>query len=275
MIVDGNKISQEIYNNLKKEIPLLNKKPKLVVVLVGEDPASVLYVSIKEKKAQELGIQTENIKVKEDATTEELVSIIHKLNQDDLVTAILIQLPLPKHIDTGAVLESINEFKDVDGLNPKNMGKLLVDKPFILPPTPAAILEILRHHEINLAGKHVVLVGYGKLVGKPLAAMISLSNKNATLSVCNSKTKDLPSYTQQADILISASGVGHIIKKDMIKKGAIVIDAGTSKLDGEIVGDVNFEEVKNKASLVTPPKGGVGPITVAKLLENVVKLAKI
>ena len=276
-ILDGNLVSKKINSNTAKRVLVLKKKsiiPKLAVILVGDDPASTLYVAIKEKKAQELGIKTQNLHLPKDISQNKLIGKIEKLNHDKSVHGILIQLPLPKHIDTEKILESISPLKDVDGLHPENLGKLLLDKPFIVPPTPAGIIELLDYYKINLTGKHVVIVGYGKLVGKPLAAMISLSNKLATLTVCNHKTKNLKRYTLQADILITAAGVPHLISANMVKKNAIVIDAGTAKKDTKIVGDVDFDKVAPKCSFITPSRGGVGPVTVAKLLENVVKLSK-
>lgn len=276
-ILDGVLVAKKINAETKKEIEILKAKgivPKLAVILVGDDPASKVYVTIKEKKAHKLGIITENINFGKNITTYEVGATIKKLNNDKMTNAILVQLPLPKNIDTEHVLVSIDPVKDVDGLHPKNLGKLLLDKPFVIPPTPAAILEILKHYKISLEGKHVVLVGYGKLVGKPLAAMISLSNRLATLTVCNHKTKNLAEFTRQADILISATGVANLITKNMVKKDATVIDAGTTKVGGKIVGDIVFDDVVNKVRCITPSRGGIGPVTVAKMLENVVKLAK-
>ncbi len=274
-ILDGVLVAKKINTKTKKEILNLKAKniiPKLAVVLVGDDPASKLYVSIKEKKAQELGIITENIVLDKDITTYEIIATIEKLN-NDMTDAILIQLPLPKEINTNQVLYSIDPKKDVDGLCPENLGRLLLDSPNVIPPTPAAILEILDYYKISLTGKHVVIVGYGKLVGKPLAAMISLSNRMATLTICNHKTENLSNYTQKADILVSATGTAHLIKREMIKKNAIVIDAGTTKVGGKILGDVDVDNVEDRAGYITPSRGGIGPVTVAKMLENVVKLA--
>lgn len=275
-LLDGRIIAQKIKEKISRQICELKKKnitPCLAVVLVGEDPASVLYVSIKEKEAKKVGIKTENIKLAKNISQKKLINYIKSLNRRNSIQAILVQLPLPKHIKTNNVIAAISPKKDVDGLTPENVGKLLLEENTIVPPTAAAIIEILSYYKINISGKHIVLVGFGKLVGKPLAAMISLSNKQATLTVCNKQTKNLSYYTRQADILISAAGVAVLIKKDMVKKNAIVIDAGTSHIDGKIVGDVDFESVKNKAKFITPSKGGVGPVTVAKLLENVIKLS--
>jgi len=276
-ILDGVLVAKKINARTKKEMEKLKAKeitPKLAVILVGNDPASKLYVSIKEKKAQELGIITENINLDKDTTTYEVVATIEKLNNDKITNAILVQLPLPKHIDTKQVLFSIDPRKDVDGLHPENLGKLLLDEPFIMPPTPDAILEILKYYKIPLEGKHIVLVGYGKLVGKPLAAMISLSNKLATLTVCNHKTNNLAEFTRLADILISATGVANLIDRHMVKNNAVVIDSGITKVGGKIVGDVKYKSLKDKVKFITPSRGGVGPVTVAKMLENVIQLTK-
>lgn len=274
-ILDGLLVAKKINNKTKNKVLQLNKcgiYPKLAVVLVGDNPASLLYTKIKKQKAKEIGIETLDVKHSENITHYELINEIEKLNNNESIHGILIQLPLPKHLDTVKILETINPKKDVDGLNPKNLGKLLVNKPFIIPPTADAIIEILNYYKINLTGKHIVLVGYGKLVGKPLAAMISLSNQDATLTICNSKTKNLLYYTKQADILISAAGVPNLITNNMVKKDVTIVDAGTSKKGNKIIGDVDFKNIRNKCTYITPSKGGVGPVTVAKLLENVVKL---
>jgi methylenetetrahydrofolate dehydrogenase (NADP+)/methenyltetrahydrofolate cyclohydrolase len=279
-ILDGAKVAETIYNNIQSRISKMKTKPVLAVILVGNDPASKLYVSIKEKMCLKVGIgiritnyklrimnKANNIKLQK-----QIIAQIKKLNNDKNITGIIVQLPLPKGLDTNKIIETIDPKKDVDGLNPLNIGKLLIgDKEAIAPPTAAGILELLKYYKINLSGKHIVMVGYGKLVGKPLANMIAVANSDATLTICDKKTKNLPFYTRQADILISATGVGHLIQPDMIKKDAVIIDAGTSTIGGKIVGDVDFEKVKNKASYITPTFGGVGPMTVAKLLENVMK----
>lgn len=274
-LLDGRVVAEKIKEEIKNQVEELRRKnivPTLAVILVGEDPASKLYVNIKEKTARELNITTHNLQLITKTTEEELIKKIQELNQDTKVHGILVQLPLPKHINTNKIIATISPQKDVDGLTPENVGKLLLEEDTIVPPTAAAIMEILKYYKIDISGKHVVLVGYGKLVGKPLAAMISLSNKQATLTVCNKQTKNLSYYTRQADILISAAGVANLINGDMIKKSVIIIDAGTIRVGGKIVGDIDFEDVKNRTSYITPSRGGVGPVTVVKLLENVIKL---
>lgn len=279
-ILQGNKIAQKIKNDLKKQIAKENLQLSLAVVLVGDDPASMLYVKIKEKACREIGLGFQKYHLAKKTSQVSIVKLIKKLNQKAVITGIIIQLPLPKHINTNQVLEIINPNKDVDGLTPTNLGKLLVGNPIVLPPTPAGIITLLEKYNIKLAGKNVVLVGYGKLVGKPLAAMLALANKETTLTICNAQTKNLTDFTRKADILITAAGVPNLIKAEMVKKGAVVIDASTTllrakgkELRAKIVGDVDFEEVKNRCSYITPPVGGIGPMTVAKLLENVVLLS--
>lgn len=282
-LLDGRIVAEKIKEKIKSQVEELRKKnivPTLAVILVGNDPASQLYVNIKEKTAEELNIATYNYQLSTKTTEEELIKKIRELNNNKKIQAILVQLPLPKHINTNKIIAAISPQKDVDVLTPENVGKLLLEEKTIVPPTAAAILEILAHYKIDITGKHIVLVGYGKLVGKPLAAMISLSNEQATLTVCNKQTKNLSYYTRQADILISATGCANLIKSNMVKRGVIIIDAGTSRIMNyelgitKIVGDVEFDRVKNKARFITPQKGGVGPVTVAMLLANVIKLIK-
>lgn len=272
IILDGRKIAQKIKDKLKKEISRKRLKLTLAAVLVGDDPASVLYVRIKEKACQEIGINFVKIKLPKTVSPIKLSATIKKLNSDKSINGIIVQLPLPYHLDTNQIISTIDPKKDIDGLHPENLGKLLIGNPRVVPPTPAGIIELLRAYKIDFAGKNVVLVGYGKLVGKPLAAMLAVAQKDATITICNDKTKNLAEFTTKADILISATGVPRLIKAGMVKKGAVVIDAGTSKEGGRITGDVDFPNVAIKCSYVTPPTGGVGPMTVAKLLENVVRI---
>lgn len=281
IILDGRKIAQKIKNRLRQEIANKKLKLTLAAVLVGNDPASVLYVRMKEKACREIGISFRKIELPKTISSAKLLAKINKLNSDREVTGIIIQLPLPKHLDSNKIISAIDPRKDIDGLHPENLGKLLIGSPRVVPPTPAGIIALLKAYQINLSGKNVVLVGYGKLVGKPLAAMLAVAQKDATITICNDKTRYLSELTKKADILITATGVPYLIKAKMVKKGAVVIDAGTSllrakgkELRAKIVGDVDFEKVKSKCSYVTPPTGGVGPMTVAKLLENVVRIRK-
>lgn len=269
-ILNGTDCAQKIYNQLHRKIQAMSIKPTLAVILVGNDAASRLYVQIKEKACQTIGINFKKYLLPTSATKEQLLDLINKLNANKKITGIIVQLPLPKKIDANKIIFSIEPEKDVDGLNPINIAKILAGLPAKSAPTADGILELLRQYKINLSGKHIVLVGYGRLVGKPLANMIAVSNSNATLTICTKQTKNLNFYTKQADILISATGQGHLIKAEMIKKGAVVIDAGVSTIGGKMVGDVDFENVKNKCSYITPPQGGVGPMTVAMLLKNLI-----
>lgn len=268
--IDGKLISQKILASLKERVTKLRRKPTLAVLMVGDNPASVKYVATKAKAAEEVGIEFMLHQFPESATTDQLMQeIIRTQLRSD---AVIVQLPLPKQIDAPEVLDEIDFHKDADCLSSKSLGSVVRGANFLLPPTAAAIMHILKEYEVELEGKHVVVVGQGELVGKPLAAM--LLNEPVTLTVCGLGTKNLSDFTKKADILISGTGQPHLIHADMVKKGAVVIDAGTGFLDDKLVGDVNFEAVSKKAKLITPVPGGVGPVTVAKLLENVVSLGE-
>ncbi|RTZ58003.1 MAG: bifunctional methylenetetrahydrofolate dehydrogenase/methenyltetrahydrofolate cyclohydrolase FolD [Gammaproteobacteria bacterium] len=277
-ILDGKKVSQIYRESFKEEIEKYISKglrrPSLAVVLVGNDPASQVYVNNKRKACQKVGINSLYYHLEENISEQELLSLIDELNQNPEVDGILVQLPLPKHINPRKVIERISPDKDVDGFHPENMGKLIanVEGGFI-PCTPLGIKMLFDHYGIDLQGKDVTVVGAGYIVGKPLSVL--LLNMNATVTVCHIYTKDLKKHTLNADILISATGVPHLIKEDMVKEGAIVVDVGISKVDGKIVGDVDFEKVKEKASYITPVPGGVGPMTVTALLLNTIKAYKM
>jgi methylenetetrahydrofolate dehydrogenase (NADP+)/methenyltetrahydrofolate cyclohydrolase len=267
-IVDGKNISKKILDKIKKEITTFSKPPVLAAILVGNDPASSLYIKIKEKKCQEIGIVFKKIFLPEDVDQENLLSIIKKLNSDKKISAIIVQLPLPKQFDTKKIINSVNIEKDADALNEKSK---------LMPPTVGSILEIFDYYGISLKNKKICLVGYGRLVGEPLKKEMDKLGLN--IDVCTNKTENLAKHTKKADVLISATGVPHLITIDMVKNNAIVIDAGTAieksaDKKSQIMGDVDFDNVSKIASLITPSSGGVGPITVAKLLENVVKLFK-
>jgi len=287
-IIDGRKIAQDIKDKLKQEVAKMERPPVLAAILVGEDPASVLYVRIKEKACQEVRIDFRKYLMPEHVSESDLLYLINDLNNDKTIDGIIVQLPLPKKFYSEKIISSIDSRKDVDALNPQSE---------VRPPTVNAILEIFEKYDIDLKNKNICLVGYGRLVGKPLA--IELKKMGIKLDICDSETKDLAEHTKKADILISATGVPHLITKDMVKKDAVVIDAGTSvekqsdikhktiddrrktrrttitdQRTTNIKGDVDFENVKEKTSYITPPTGGIGPITVAKLLENVVKFSK-
>ena len=273
-ILDGKKLRDKILKDLKSEIATFSKKPKLVVILVGENSASQIYVKNKQKTAEELGIISEVLHFSENSTEKELLERIYKLNNDKNVTAILVQLPLPKHISKEKIIDAIDPQKDVDGFTPTNFGKLFSgQKPTVYPCTPKGILLLLDEYNIDVEGKHAVIVGRSNIVGKPLAQM--LLNKNATVTICHSKTKNLSTITKTADILISAVGK-NIIEGENINKNCIaVIDVGIFKDEsGKTRGDVNFESVSQITSYITPVPGGVGPMTIASLMLNTVELYK-
>ncbi|MFC1648067.1 bifunctional methylenetetrahydrofolate dehydrogenase/methenyltetrahydrofolate cyclohydrolase FolD [Nanoarchaeota archaeon] len=273
MILDGKKLAGKIEDELKKKIQALDEVPCLAVILIGEDPASKAYVGQKMKSCQRLGMTSKSFEMEDEITTEELCDLIKGLNQDEGVHGILVQLPLPNHIDKGKVLDTISPLKDVDGFQPMNVGMMMVGHPALEPCTPRGVMRLLDEYKIDLAGKDAVVVGKGNITGKPLAMM--LMNRDATVTVCHILTKDLKSYTQKADIIISCAGSPNLIKDDMVKEGAVVVDVGYSRVDDpkkdkgySIVGDVEFEKIKEKASFITPVPGGVGPMTVAILMEN-------
>jgi methylenetetrahydrofolate dehydrogenase (NADP+)/methenyltetrahydrofolate cyclohydrolase len=282
-LLDGKEVSNWIIENLKKEVEKLKEKgitPSLKIFLVGNNPASIVYVGNKEKSSKSIGIDAEVLKYEEDVSEEKILNEIEKLNNDKSVNGIIVQLPLPSHINEDRISTAISHWKDVDGFHPYNLGMLLRGTPTLLPATPYGILELLRYYKIETEGKHVVVVGRSNIVGKPASVIFLLKDKfgNATVTVCHSKSKNLENYTRQADILIVAAGQHHLISKDMVKEGAVVIDVGIHRIDDpskksgyRLEGDVKFDEVKEVASYITPVPGGVGPMTVAMLLKNVVR----
>lgn len=275
IIVNGNKIASQILQKLAQQVKILKKKkitPSLGVILVGQDKPSQTYVRKKGEACQKIGVKFVLKKYPANISTDKLINQLKIIQRKEKLTGLIIQLPLPKHIKTNKVLEYLNPALDVDYLTETNLGKLISGNYELEPPTAGAILEILRYYKVNLIGKRVVLIGAGPLVGRPLANLLFLHR--ATVTVCNSATKNIREITRKADILISGVGKYNLIRGSMIKKGAKVIDAGVSFYQGKIYGDINFNEIKKRASLVTLTPGGVGPITVAKLLENVVKNAK-
>lgn len=266
MILDGKKIKTEILDSLQEKVSLLNVKPKLVVIQVGNDEASNVYIKQKQKMCEYIGYHYEHIHLEDNITTSFLVDKINKLNNDDSVSGILVQMPLPSHIDTSIIQNAVAPFKDVDGLCDINAGKLFHGKEALYPCTPYGIMELLKRYNISVEGKNVVIIGRSNLVGKPLAAM--MLNNNATVEVCHSKTINLSEHTKKADILIAAVGKPNFIVKEMVKDGAVVIDVGISRQNDKLCGDVYFENVKDIASYITPVPGGVGPMTVAMLGVN-------
>jgi methylenetetrahydrofolate dehydrogenase (NADP+) / methenyltetrahydrofolate cyclohydrolase len=270
-LLDGRKVASELLESLKPKVKELD--PKLVIVQVGEDPASESYIKQKVKSCDSVGMRHEHKKLDEKTTLEELMEIVNELNSDDDVAGFIVQLPLPDHLQPHVpqIIRAIDPAKDVDGFCAYNLGKTFLSKEFenLLPATPAGIIAILEHYKIDVVGKDVVIVGRSNTVGKPIAVM--LMNRNATVTVCHSKTRDMKHETQDADILIVAVGKPKLITADMVKEGAVVIDVGINRVDGKLVGDVDFDAVKEKASAITPVPGGVGPVTVASLIQNVVR----
>lgn len=277
-LLDGKALSNKVKEEVKVEVSQLVEqkgiKPGLAVVLVGDDAASATYVNSKHKACETAGIYSE-VHTKDSSTTqEELLQLIEKMNNDPKLDGILVQLPLPKHIDTTVVLEAINPLKDVDGFHPYNVGRMVSNLDAFLPATPFGVMRMFQEYGIELSGKNVVVIGSSDIVGKPMASL--LTNAKATVTVCNSRTKDLKAHTSAADIVVIAVGVPHLLKADMLKDDAIVIDVGINRLDtGKLTGDADFEDCKTKCSHITPVPGGVGPMTIAMLLKNTLKAAKL
>ena len=286
IIIDGKKVAEAVKSGLRERIRLLAEKkiiPNLTVILVGEDPASRVYVSMKEKACDQLGLLSETIRLPDSVTQEALLNAIQELNRDASVHGILVQMPLPGHIDSRRVIETIDPKKDVDGFHPVNVGKLVAGTPSFVPCTPAGILELLTHYGYVPDGKHVVIVGRSNIVGKPLANLLiqKSATGNATVTVCHTHTKDLAVYTRQADILVAAAGRPKTITGEMVREGVVVIDVGMNRVDDpsakrgyRLAGDVAFEPVLRKAAAITPVPGGVGPMTIVMLMKNTVQAAE-
>lgn len=275
-IIDGKMLSLRLKEEMKGRIAQMKEEgivPKLVVVLVGNDSASQVYVRNKHKSCGEVGIESEVITMPEETTQQELLEVVERLNQDSSVDGILVQLPLPKQIDEKIVLRAIRPDKDVDGFHPVNVGLLSIGDECFAPATPSGIVVMLKEYGIEIAGKHCVIVGRSNIVGKPMAAL--MLKENATVTVCHSKTNNLAEITRQADILIVATGRRNTVTTDMVKEGVVVIDVGMNRNElGKLCGDVDFENVKEKASFITPVPGGVGPMTITELLESTILAAK-
>ena len=276
IIIDGKKLAQEIRENLKIECEELKEKgitPKLAVIMVGEDKASQVYVKNKSKACNEIGIEYEEYLLGANTKQKELIKLIQKLNKDETVNGILLQSPIPQSLDINEAFRTIAPEKDVDGFNPINVGRLSLNQNTFVSCTPYGIMKMFEKYNINLEGKDVVIIGRSNIVGKPLIQCCL--NKNATVTVCHSKTKDLKMHTKNADVVISAIGKAKYITEDMIKENAIVIDVGINRgEDGKITGDVDFENISKKASYITPVPGGVGPMTIAMLMNNIIKACK-
>ena len=272
-IMDGKAYSKEILAQIKLKVEKLQKKPSLAVILVGDDPASQIYVSNKEKTARELGFISKTYRLKENTSSNELKDLILNLNLDEDTDAILLQLPLPKHLVSQDFIELIDPKKDVDGFHPINCGRLLTNSnPYAVSCTPKGVLKLLKKYNVQIQGANAVVIGRSNMVGKPLIHL--LLEQNATVTVAHSKTKNLPQIARMADILISATGIKGLVTRDFVKSGAVVVDVGISRDEnGKIKGDVEFEEVSKVASLITPVPGGIGPMTIAMLMENTLELS--
>jgi len=278
-LMDGKMVASELYQKLAGKVATLKEKnifPKLVIVLVGDDPASLSYIKQKRKASEQTGIISELISLKpEDVDTKNMIELVEKLNNDETVHGFIVQLPLPAHVDTPKVLKAVSPKKDVDGFTAYNLGKMFLSTEFedLAPCTPLGVIRLLEYYHIAVRGLEVTMVGASNTVGKPLAIM--LQNRGATVTICNSKTRDLSMHTRRADLLIVAVGKSKMITKDMVKEGAVVVDVGINRDEnGKLVGDVDFEEVAPKSSYITPVPGGCGPMTVGCLMENVVKAAE-
>lgn len=275
-IIDGKALAQKMQSKLAQKVQDLKDKegivPGLAVILVGEDPASHVYVRNKERSALQAGFKSEVVRVPDSISQAELIALIDNYNKDCSIHGILVQLPLPAHIDDNAIILAIDPQKDVDGFHPMNTGKLWSGQPVMLPCTPAGIMEMFREYEIDLEGKNALIIGRSNIVGKPMAQL--LLNQNATVTLTHSRTKHLPNLARQADVLIVAIGKGHFVTKDFVKEGAVVIDVGMNRDDnGKLIGDVKYDDVAEVASYITPVPGGVGPMTITMLLEQTYQAA--
>lgn len=286
-IIDGKQIAADMREELKEEITRLKKQgivPGLGVILVGDDPASQSYVTAKERACENIGIYSDNISLPADTSQKELMTLVEKMNNDVKINGVLVQLPLPGGLDESEVLLAIDPAKDVDGFHPINVGKMMIGEKSFLPCTPHGIVQLLIRSGVTIEGAEVVIVGRSNLVGKPLANMLiqKKPNANATVTICHTRTRDLAVHTKRADIIVAAAGRPNTVTAEMVKDGAVVIDVGVNRVEDatkkkgyRLVGDVDFEAVKEKASLITPVPGGVGPMTITMLLYNTVESAKI
>lgn len=275
-ILDGKELAKKIRKNLKLEVSKLNEEgifPKLAVIMVGDNSSSQVYVKNKSFACRKVGIEFEEFLMDKNINEDELLNLIQKLNQDKSINGILLQSPVPNHIDINKAFRTITPEKDVDGFNPVNVGNLVIGEECFISCTPYGVIKLLEEYNIEIEGKNAVVLGRSNIVGKPMAQC--LLSKNATITICHSKTQNIREILKNADIVISAIGKPHFVTSDMIKEGTVVIDVGINRLeDGSIIGDVDFESVKEKASYITPVPGGVGPMTIAMLLTNVVKATK-
>jgi methylenetetrahydrofolate dehydrogenase (NADP+)/methenyltetrahydrofolate cyclohydrolase len=271
IILDGKKIADKRLETLKEEIEDAGLYPRLATVIVGADPASQMYIRMKHRACEQVGIGSVGMELAGDTTTEQVLQAVTRLNNDPDINGILIQLPLPKQVDTERVIASVNPDKDVDGFHPFNLGLLFSGRPRFAPCTPKGIMTLLNEYRIDIAGTRAVVIGRSIDVGRPMSAL--LLNADATVTVCHSKTKHLAEELKTADILVSAIGKAHFITRELVKPGAVVIDVGINQLNGKLVGDVDFAAVKDIVSAITPVPGGVGPMTIATLMENTYRAA--
>ena len=282
-VLSGLDTAAKVYESFNDRIKVLSTKgvvPGLCVVLVGEDPASQIYVRTKSKKLKSLGLISETIRLDADVTEQKLLSIIEDLNANSKFHGILVQMPLPEHINSQNVINSINPAKDVDGFHPENVGWLSIGKPRFIPCTPKGIMRIFSHYNIDLSGKDIVVIGRSNIVGRPMSILVSSNNANGTCTICHSRTKNINDYSRNADIIISAIGVPNFLTSEMIKEDSIIIDVGINRIDSDnekgykIVGDADYDSVFDKVSKITPVPGGVGPMTIAMLVENTIEAAE-
>ncbi len=284
-ILDGKDTALSIYNNLKPRILSLKKQgviPGLCVILIGDNPASKIYVRTKTKKLKSLGLISESILLSDNVSQEKLIKVIDDLNKDTNYHGILVQLPLPRHINSQEIINAISPSKDVDGFHPENVGWLSIGKPRFIPCTPKGIMKLLDHYAIDLNGKHIVVIGRSNIVGRPISILTSLNEEgaNGTCTLCHSRTENLIDYTKTADVVISAIGIPNYLKGEMIKRGSILVDVGINRVDADnergydIVGDADWDSVISKVSAITPVPGGIGPMTIAMLVENTVEAAE-
>ena len=284
IIIDGKQVAADIRAEVAQKVVELKKNgknPCLAVILVGENPASVSYVTGKQKALAEVGMQDRSVHLPENTSEEDLLKLIEQLNNDDTVHGILVQLPLPKHINEDKVIMAISPEKDVDGFHPVNVGNMMIGRPGFLPCTPHGIIVLLQRMGIETSGKHAVVIGRSNIVGKPVSVLLAQKNVNCTVTLCHTGTKNLPEITKQADIVVVASGHPHTLTGDMIKQGAVVIDVGVNRIPDSskksgfrLVGDCDFDDLKEKASFITPVPGGVGPMTIAMLMVNTLESAE-
>ena len=282
-VLSGLDTAAKVYESFNDRIKVLSTKgvvPGLCVVLVGEDPASQIYVRTKSKKLKSLGLISETIRLDADITEQKLLSIIEDLNANSKFHGILVQMPLPEHINSQNVINSINPAKDVDGFHPENVGWLSIGKPRFIPCTPKGIMRIFSHYNIDLTGKDIVVIGRSNIVGRPISILVSSNNANGTCTICHSRTKNINDYSRNADIIISAIGVPNFLTSEMIKEDSMIIDVGINRIDSDnekgyrIVGDADYDSVFDKVSKITPVPGGVGPMTIAMLVENTIEAAE-